>query len=220
MRFLKTLAIVSRKGGAGKTTLALHLAVAAEAGGITTALFDLDNQASASLWADRRGEPFPAVRPAQAPRLPLLLDQARAQKAALAIVDTPPEADAIAGAATENADAILIPCRPSALDLGAINNSVRIARHSGKPFFVVVSAAPVQGREVEEMRASLAASKIEVAPIVLHQRKAYAAWMQQGRTAQEIEPNGKAAAEIRELLLWCCEKVIMLPRQQIRKLIR
>ena len=93
---MKTLAIVSRKGGAGKTTIALHLAVAAEAMGLTVAVFDLDPQASAALWGDRRGEGGPAVVPAQASRLGLLLDQARAQEADLVILDTAPHADSIA----------------------------------------------------------------------------------------------------------------------------
>ncbi len=73
---MKTLAIVSRKGGAGKTTIAVHLAVAAEAAGLTTVIFDLDPQASAALWSDHRGQPIPAVVPAQAPRLHGLLAQA------------------------------------------------------------------------------------------------------------------------------------------------
>ena len=73
---MKTLAIVSRKGGAGKTTISTHLAVAAEALGIVSALFDLDPQASAAIWADHRGESFPAVMPAQYPRLASLLKQA------------------------------------------------------------------------------------------------------------------------------------------------
>ena len=215
---MKTLAIVSRKGGAGKTTLALHLAVAAEAHGIATAVFDLDPQASAALWADHRGEAFPAVQPAQGPRLGVLLERARVQDADLVILDTPPEADTIARDAAEHADAILIPCRPSALDLDAIGASVRIARNSGKPFFVVVNAAPVQGVEIREMRAALAGAGVELAPVVLHQRKAYAARMQEGRTAAEIEPHGKAAVEVRELLLWVCDKVIELQMEHVAEL--
>lgn len=214
---MKTLAIVSRKGGAGKTTIATHLAVAAEAAGIATALFDLDPQASAALWADSRGESFPAVTPAQHPRLAALLKQAAAQGAGLVILDTPPEADTIAAAAAEHADAILIPCRPSALDLGAIGASVRIARAAGRPAFVVVNAAPIQGTEVGEMRAALGEAGVELAPIVLHQRKAFSARMQEGRTATETEPKGKAAAEVRALLLWVCEKVGMLPSDQDTK---
>jgi Mrp family chromosome partitioning ATPase len=51
---MKTVAIISQKGGAGKTTVAIHLAVAAEQHGLRTAVFDLDPQASATSWADRR----------------------------------------------------------------------------------------------------------------------------------------------------------------------
>jgi chromosome partitioning protein len=217
---MKILAVVSRKGGAGKTTISTHLAVTAESLGITTALFDLDPQASAALWADHRGESFPAVMPAQHPRLVALLKQAEAQGAGLVILDTPPEADTIASAAAEHADAILIPCRPSSLDLDAIGASVRIARAVGKAPFVVINAAPIQGTEVEEMRAALSSAGVEVAPVVLHQRKAFSARMQEGRTAVEIEPKGKAAEEIRALMLWICEKVGMLQKEQVTKITR
>ncbi len=208
---MKTLAVISRKGGAGKTTISTHLAVAAEGLGIVTALFDLDPQASAAVWADHRGENFPAVTPAQYPRLAALLRQAEAQGAGFVILDTPPEADTVATAAAEHADAILIPCRPSGLDLDAIGASVRIARAVGKSPFVVINAAPVQGAEVEETCAALRTGGVEVAPVVLHQRKAFSARMQEGRTAMETEPKGKAAEETRVLLLWLCKKIGMLP---------
>jgi chromosome partitioning protein len=217
---MKTLAIVSRKGGAGKTTIALHLAVAAEALGIATAVFDLDPQASACLWADHRGEQYPAIVPAQAPRLPALLEQARAKDADLVIIDTAPHADGIASEAANHADAILIPCRPSALDLDAIGASIRLARAVDKPAYVVINAAPVQGVETTETRAALAGAGVEIASTVLHQRKAYAARMHEGRTAQEIEPHGKAAMEIRELMLWLCDKINLLSNKQVTKLSR
>lgn len=212
---MKVLAIVSRKGGAGKTTIALHLAVAAELHGLATAVFDLDPQASAALWSDHRGEKIPAVVPAQAPRLAALLAQARQNEADLVILDTAPHADGIASEAASHADAILIPCRPSALDLDAIGASIRLARHVDKPAYVVINAAPVQGVETDETRSALANAGVEIAPVVLHQRKAYAARMHEGRTAQEVEPKGKAASEISDLLLWVCEKVIMLPSERV-----
>src|SRR5437868_9944795 len=114
---MKTIAIISQKGGAGKTTIAIHLAVAAESKGMTTALFDLDPQASASSWSDKRNKPSPAVVSAQAARLPGLLEQAAAQLADLAIIDSAPNADAASLAAARAADLILIPCRPAAFDL-------------------------------------------------------------------------------------------------------
>jgi chromosome partitioning protein len=215
---MKTIAIVSRKGGAGKTTLAVHLAVAAEANGLTTAIFDLDPQASAALWADHRGQPVPAVVPAQAPRLASLLAQAKAQETDLVIIDTAPHADGIASEAAALADAILIPCRPSSFDLDAIGASVRLARNVDKPAYVLINAAPVQGSETDETIAALASAGVELCPVVMHQRKAYASRIHEGLTACEVEPKGKAAGEIRELLLWLCEKVIKLSNKQMKKI--
>lgn len=214
---MKTLAVLSRKGGAGKTTIAVHLAVAAESRGIATAIFDLDPQASAALWSDHRGEPIPAVVPAQAPRLPALLAQAKGNDADLVILDTAPNADTIASEAASHADVILIPCRPNGFDLDAIGATVRLAQAAGKPAYVVINAAPVQGVETAEATAALTDAGLEVCPVVLHYRKAYASRIHEGRTAQEADPNGKAAAEIRALLLWISKKTNLLSKKQITK---
>ena len=210
---MKTLAIVSRKGGAGKTTLALHLAVAAEAAGFTVAVFDLDPQASAAIWGDRRSEITPTVIAAQAPRLAALLDQARAQNADLVILDTAPHADSIASDSAAHADAVLIPCRPSTLDLDAIGASVRLASTAGKPAYVIANAAPVQGVETAQMQDAIKKAGVPVCPHVLHQRKAFASYIQEGRTAQEAEPKGRAAEEIRDLAKWVFKEVGLLPKK-------
>lgn len=209
---MKTLAIISRKGGAGKTTISLHLAVAAEAHGIATVVFDLDPQASSALWSDHRGEPIPAVVPAQSPRLASLLAQAKTQEAGLAILDTAPHADGIASDAATHADLILIPCRPSSFDLDAIGASIRLARATEKPAVVIINAAPTQGAETAEAISAIESAGVEVCPIVLHQRKAFASRIHEGKTATEIEPKGKAAEETNALLLWICNKVNLLPK--------
>jgi chromosome partitioning protein len=64
------------------------------------------------------------------------------------------------------------------------------------------------------MRAALASAAVAVAPVVLHQRKAFSSRMQEGRTATEHEPDGKAAAEIATLFRWLCEQVRLLPSEQ------
>ncbi len=207
---MKILAIVSEKGGAGKTTLAVNLAVAAEAHGLATAIFDLDPRANSTVWGDRRETKIPAVVPAQAPRLLKLIEQARTNNADLVIIDTPGNAEAMAAQASAHADAILIPCRPFGLDLISIATSVKLARASGKPFFVVINAAPVQGVETAEAVAAISAEGVQVCPVVLHSRKSFVSRFHEGLAALDIEPNGKAAAETRELLLWICEKVIKL----------
>ena len=58
---MKILAVISQKGGVGKTTIATALAVAAESEGRSAAVFDLDPQASASFWHDTREAETPAV---------------------------------------------------------------------------------------------------------------------------------------------------------------
>jgi chromosome partitioning protein len=215
---MKVIAIVCRKGGVGKTTIATHLAVAAEKLGLVTVVLDLDPQANSTLWGDHRESQAPAVVAAQAARLPLLLKQAQDQDADLLILDTPPHADATATAAAMKADAVLIPSRASGLDLDALPASIHLARASGKPFFVVLNAAPVQGNEVNEATRALEADGIEVAPVVLHHRKAFYSHWQLGETAEDFDPGGKAAGEIRELMLWLCERLGMTrPEENTRK---
>jgi len=67
---MKTVAIISQKGGAGKTTLAVHLGAAAAEAGHTSAIIDLDPQATAAGWGDRRQVSEPEVVSGQAVRLP------------------------------------------------------------------------------------------------------------------------------------------------------
>ena len=65
---MKTVAILSRKGGTGKTTLAVNLSVAAHKAGLSTLLVDIDPQASAMNWRDLREQETPAVVSAQSAR--------------------------------------------------------------------------------------------------------------------------------------------------------
>jgi chromosome partitioning protein len=199
---MKTIAIISQKGGAGKTTVGIHLAVAAELRGMNTALFDLDPQASASSWSDKRENPSPAVVSAQAARLPSLLEQAAGQSADLVIIDSAPNADSASLAAARAADLILIPCRPAAFDLNAIGTTLNLAAVAGKPAFVVLNAVPPLGKVGEEARRALEAGGVEVAGPLLHHLVAFAHSVNDGRTAQELDPRSKAALEIDALFAW------------------
>jgi chromosome partitioning protein len=199
---VKTIAIISQKGGAGKTTVGIHLAVAAERRGMNTALFDLDPQASASSWSDKRNKPSPAVVSAQAARLPSLLEQAREQLADLVIIDSAPNADSASLAAARAADLILIPCRPAAFDLNAIGTTLNLAAVAGKPAYVMLNAVPPLGRVGEEARRALQDAGVKVAEPVLHHLVAFSHSVNDGRTAQELDPKSKAAMEIEVLFTW------------------
>ena len=111
-----TIAIVSQKGGVGKTSLALNLAVAAELAGHAALIVDLDPQASAAAWSDSREARAPVVVSAQAARLAEVLTTAREHGAVLCLIDTAPHAEAPALAAARAADLVLVPCRASILD--------------------------------------------------------------------------------------------------------
>lgn len=206
---MKTIAIISQKGGAGKTTVSIHLAVAAEERGLKTAIFDLDPQASAATWADKRTKEAPAVVSAQASRLPGLLEQAAAQEADLVIIDSAPNADAASLAAARAADVILIPCRPAAFDLNAIGTTLALASVAGKPAFVLLNAVPPQGRVGEEARQALIGGGVAVAEPVLHQLVAFSHAVNDGRSAQELDAKSKAAAEISALFDWIMQQANM-----------
>src|SRR3954471_9078149 len=104
MELVKIISMVCQKGGAGKTTIATNLAVLAEKAGYPTVLLDLDPQATAAKWGDKREGAPPDVVAAQAGRLEKLLSSARDQGAALAILDTAPTADTSALEAAKVAD--------------------------------------------------------------------------------------------------------------------
>lgn len=206
---MKTIAIISQKGGAGKTTVSIHLAVAAEERGLKTAIFDLDPQASAATWADKRTKEAPAVVSAQASRLPGLLEQAATQEADLVIIDSAPNADAASLAAARAADIILIPCRPAAFDLNAIGTTLALASVAGKPAFVLLNAVPPQGRVGEEARQALIGGGVAVAEPVLHQLVAFSHAVNDGRSAQELDAKSKAATEIAALFDWILQQANM-----------
>jgi chromosome partitioning protein len=189
---MKTVAIISQNGGAGKTTIGIHLTVAAEQRSLKTALFDLDPQASASSWSDKRNKPSPAVVSAQAARLPSLLEQAAAQSADLVIIDSAPNADAASLAAARAADLILIPCRPAAFDLNAIGTTLNLAVVAGKRAYVVLNAVPPHGKVGEETRQALHDGGVDVAAPLLHHLVAFSHSVDDVRTAQELDPESKA----------------------------
>src|SRR6476469_2897980 len=93
------ISLASQKGGAGKTTLALHLAVAAERAGYGTVVIDIDTQGTAEDWSEWRKEAPPPVVPAKVPTLARTLEKAVGHGAEFVVIDTPPIAEAEARAA-------------------------------------------------------------------------------------------------------------------------
>lgn len=205
---MKVIAVLSQKGGAGKTTLAVNLAVAAERKNTPTVVIDLDPQASAKTWHDIRAEKeTPVVVSAQASRLAEVVEIARTNGAEFVIIDTAPHSESAALAAARAADLVLIPCRPAILDLKAIGSSGDLVALAKKPAAVVLNAVPHQGRLAEEAEEAVRGYGLTVAPVKLTQRAAYVHSLTIGQAVQEFEPDGKAALEIGALHEWTCIRV-------------
>ena len=167
---MPTIAIISQKGGAGKTTLALHLAAAAHDAG----------------------------------------------RVAL-VIDTPPHADSAARAAVEVADLVLIPCRPSAFDLAAIQTTAKLVQLLRKPAFVVFTAgSPNAPRMYQEAGELVEGFGTPACPIQIADRAAFRHASAEGRTVMEFEPNGKAADDIRHIYKWTCLQ-LGIPVKSLKK---
>lgn len=201
---MKTLAIISQKGGVGKTTLATALAVAAEREGRMAAIFDLDPQASAAFWKDTRTADTPAVVAIPPSRLQHVLKAAADTGCDLAIIDAPPFAKDIAFEAAQHADFILIPTRPAVLDVMAMTRTIELVAHYSRPAAVVLTFCPIQGREIADTEEAVKQFGASIAPVRIHNRVAYSRAQQTGLTAQEFEPDGKAAEEIKQLYAYTC----------------
>ena len=211
---MPTIAIIGQKGGAGKTTLALHLAAAAQEAGRVSLVIDTDPQATASQWAAWRQDAPPEVIDSPPPRLAAKVEQAAGQGAEVIVIDTPPHADSAARAAVEVADLVLIPCRPSAFDLAAIQTTAKLLQLLRKPAYVVFTAgAPNAPRIYAEAGELVDSYGTPPCPILIPDRAAYRHASAEGRTVMETEPAGKAAEDIRGLYKWICRQLDMpIPR--------
>ena len=196
---MKTLAVLSRKGGTGKTTLAIHLAVAAERAGHTTVLIDLDPQASAAKWNDEREGDSPFVLTAPPSRLKEVLAKAADSGATLAILDTAPHTETAALDAANAAQMALIPCKPALIDLHAITSTINVVRLADVPARIVFNAVPARGDRAAQAREAVKVFEVPCAPCEIGNRIAFSDAYGAGLTAQEYEPRGKASREIRDL---------------------
>ncbi len=201
---MKTLGMIAQKGGTGKTTLSIHLAVEASRAGLKVLLVDADPQASATTWWRRRHADSPALVRSGGDDLAVTLDTARAERYEMVVMDTAPHSSRDAGIAARLADQVCIPTRPAILDLDAIGASTELASHAGTRARIVLNACPPPTRYgetsiVSEARQALAVYGIPVCEVAVSQRAAFSHALIDGRAVSEFDAKGKAAREIAKL---------------------
>ena len=204
---MKTIVLASQKGGAGKTTLAAHLAVVAEQEGAGPAvLIDTDPQGSLSAWWNAREADAPALASTSLADLPAKLQALASAGFKLAVIDTPPAITAAIRDVVRLADLVLIPTRPSPHDLRAVGSTVDIAQETGRPFAFAVTQAKPTARLTVQAVAALSVHGA-VAPSIVHDRVDYAASMVDGCTVRETDPRGRSAEEMKQLLSFVLERM-------------
>lgn len=203
---MRSVAFLSQKGGSGKTTLAVHIAVAAAEDKEKVLLIDTDPQGSAADWGTARkraGREGPlTIERASAATLSTLIERATHESLTLAVIDMAPHATAGVDIIAAAADLLLIPCRASAFDLRAIAASINVAKAARKPAAFILNACNARIPEVMEAKNVLARHGLEVAPIDIGQRVSFARAVASGQSVTEFDASGKAAKEIVALWRW------------------
>ncbi len=202
---MRVITFVTQKGGSGKTTLTLSCAAAAEEQGSRALILDMDPQRTAEAWYQTREAATPKLATVTAAELPNAIIGGQ-QRFDVALIDTPGRNEPSTAAAIRHADLCLIPCRPTPADMKATPPTVATIRRLGKLSAFVLSQTPPRGYRIREAAKGLSVLGM-VAPVHIVSRNAYQDAQGMGLAVTELEPEGKAAAEIRELWQWVAKKL-------------
>ena len=201
------IAVISQKGGTGKSNISTNLAVAAELNGLSTLLLDLDPQTSASTWGDLRESQTPAIIATPAGRLAYWLKKAAENRADLAILDTPPNADGSILEVARAADLVLIPCKTSRADLKAVKPSVDIVEIAKTPARFILSMVDPRSNLDRQAREALKTYNIPCASCQISERTAFIHAYNHGLGVLEMYPRSKASREIQELYAYLASEI-------------
>lgn len=201
----KVVTVAQQKGGAGKTTVTAHLAVAFTEAKKSVAVIDIDPQQSLSHWYRMREARF---GDAGAGVLASTVEGWRtrnevrkhAQHHDIVLVDSPPHAESEARVAIRAADLVVVPVQPSPMDVWATEPTLEIASREKAKVLIVLNRVPPRAKLTEAMVEEIKRFGDKIARTRLGNRVAFAAALSEGRTVTEHTPSSRAAGEIRALM--------------------
>jgi chromosome partitioning protein len=200
---MRVIAVLNQKGGAGKTTIATHLARALQIEGADVLLVDSDPQGSARDWAAvREDQPVPVVR---LDRPTIERDLKSIAQKDYVIIDCAPQAHDLAVSALKAAHFILIPVQPSPYDIWATSDLVDLVKQRMELTEGQLKAAFLISRAIrntklgQEVTEALADYALPILAVRIMQRVVYPTTAAAGTTVLDTEPHGEAAKEIRAL---------------------
>jgi chromosome partitioning protein len=197
---MRTIALITQKGGSGKSTLSASLAVAAQAARERVFLIDMDPQKSLTTWAQNRKDENLGVQAITAGKLPAVLTTLAESQVSLVIIDTPASLSAASEAAMRATDLILIPVRPTVFDIWSSEATRRRAQELDKECVFVLNQCPIVpgNRRVQEGVNALEAMGGILQPLI-SSRVDYQEAIRRGLGPTEVNPSGAAAEEMRQL---------------------
>jgi chromosome partitioning protein len=198
---MKAITFVTQKGGSGKSTLCINLAVAAQEAGRSVCILEMDRQATVSDWAEHRTSETPEVAQIDAPQLDEVMKNLRGSAYDYVFIDTPGVDSPGTLSAIRAADLCIIPCRPTPADLRAFKPTLAAIYRLEKRFAFVLNQTPPRSYRIRDAADGL--TVLGVLPdinIVARNDHQDAIGMGQGVT--EFNPTGQAAGEIRRLWSW------------------
>lgn len=234
---MKTIAMISSKGGSGKTTLAIHLALAASVAGHQAVIADLDPMENAVAWRNERPAsadlptvlpirtlpetwdensvlPTPSRQQKTSDAITQVINEAKLRKAEFVVLDTPSRDPVIIRLAAKTADVVLIPSRVgSEHDLDGLELTLSLIRDSRKPTYVIANAVSGTRGFTADASKKLSETGAWVAPHYLTDRAAFAVGIDD-RAQVESHPAGQ---EIQALYVWLCNVLGLPPSGNVHR---
>jgi chromosome partitioning protein len=200
----KVITICQQKGGTGKTTLAVHLALAfAKLHNLKIAIIDTDPQGSLGKWFVVRSEKKVSNENLTFKTASLWGAQYESKTLKkdhdIVIIDTPPKIESDARPSIEAADLVLIPVTPSHVDFWATEAIIEIAKKAGKKIFIQINRANERSKLVKKTHEYIKSINVKSTNTLIGHRQIYASSMGEGKTAIEKQRKSNAVEEIKKL---------------------
>ncbi|CAA9306620.1 MAG: ParA-like protein [uncultured Microvirga sp.] len=198
---MKAITFVTQKGGSGKSTLCISLAVAAQETGRSVCILEMDRQATVSDWAEHRQSSSPEVAQIDAPQLDQVMQSLKGTAYDYVFIDTPGVDSPGTLSAIRAADLCIIPCRPTPADLRAFKPTLAAMYRLEKKFSFVLNQTPPRSYRIRDAADGLAVLGM-LPDINVVSRNDHQDAIGLGQGVTEYNPKGRAAEEIRRLWTW------------------
>lgn len=203
----KIITIAQQKGGAGKTTLAAHLAVAWRQAGKSVALVDIDPQGSLTRWYQTRAQAFDGQAGFSHSQITGWRTQKEVERLArendVVVVDSPPHAETEARIAVRVASMVVVPVQPSPMDFWATQPTLDLGKQEKVRILLVLNRMPPRSKVTEqligEIRGLLTPPAVDLADTRVGNRIAFAGALLAGRAVTETDKGSKGAEEMSAL---------------------